>query len=337
MNNYKKSDKSFSSKSNNSSGRNSSTGSRNDERSDAPKSQGGSGSSSKFNSFSNSSSKIKTQYRTRKNSPIKTTPNAIVVKGGLSKTRTLEKSQKDILSNEPIRLNKVIAEAGLVSRRKADELISQGVVKVNGEVVNTLGYKVETDDFITVNGNPLPISEKKIYFLLNKPKDVIVTSHDENNRKTVMDLIKTNLRIFPVGRLDRNTTGALLLTNDGELSHRLLHPSYQIPRTYIVLLDKELSQTDAERISQGVELEDGKTGPAEIIIDPKRPNRIIFTLKEGKNHEVKRIFEHLNYRVRQLDRKIFAGISVQRLQRGEYRLLSKKEVGLLKKLVKLDY
>jgi 23S rRNA pseudouridine2605 synthase len=337
MNNYKKSDKSFGSNKPNSSGRNSSSRSRNDERGGAPKSQGRSGSSSKSGSFSNSFSNVQTKYRTRKNKTTELSPNSIVVKGSVSRTRLSEKPQRDLLSNEPMRLNKVIAEAGLVSRRKADELISAGVVKVNGEVIDILGYKVETDDFITVKGDPLPISEKKIYFLLNKPKDVIVTSHDENNRKTVMDLVKTNLRIFPVGRLDRNTTGALLLTNDGELSHRLLHPSYQIPRTYIVLLDKELSQTDAERISQGVVLEDGKTGPADIIIDPKKPNRIIFTLKEGKNHEVKRIFEHLNYYVRQLDRKIFAGISVQRLQRGDYRLLSKKEIGLLKKLVKLDY
>ncbi len=337
MNNYKKSDKNFGSSKPNSSGRNSSSRSRNDERGGAPKSQGRSGSSSKSDSFSNSSSNFQTKYRTRKNKPTELSPNSIVVKGGVGKTRLSEKPQKDLLNNDPVRLNKVIAEAGLVSRRKADELISSGVVKVNGKVVDTLGYKVETDDFITVKGDPLPSSEKKIYFLLNKPKDVIVTSHDENNRKTVMDLIKTDLRIFPVGRLDRNTTGALLLTNDGELSHRLLHPSYQIPRTYIVLLDREISQTDAEKISQGVELEDGKTGTAEIIIDPKKSNRVIFTLKEGKNHEVKRIFEHFNYRVKQLDRKIFAGLSVQRLQRGEYRLLSKKEVGLLKKLVKLDY
>lgn len=244
---------------------------------------------------------------------------------------------KKILSNEPTRLNKVLADSGVASRRKADELISQGAVKINGKVVTTLGIKVNADDFITVNGNPIPKVDKKIYFILNKPKDIIVSTEDEKDRKTVMDLIKTNFRIFPVGRLDRNTTGALILTNDGELAHRLLHPSYQIPRTYIALLDKELKQTDAELISKGVQLEDGMTSPCEVVIHPGNPRKVILTMYEGRNHEVKRIFMHLNYSVKQLDRKIFAGISVQRLERGEYRLLSKKEVNLLKKMVNIDF
>lgn len=255
--------------------------------------------------------------------------------------RHREKNQESqtnkILRNEPIRLNKVLADAGVASRRKADELIIQGAVKVNGQVVTTLGTKVQPNDFITVNGNPIPVVDKKVYFILNKPKDVIVSTEDEKNRKTVMDLIKTSYRIFPVGRLDRNTTGALLLTNDGELAHRLLHPSYQIPRTYVALLDKELKQTDAEQIAKGVPLEDGMTSPCEVVIHPKNPRKVIITLFEGRNHEVKRIFMHLNYNVKQLDRKVFAGISVQRLQRGEYRILSKKEVNLLKKMVNLDF
>lgn len=252
-----------------------------------------------------------------------------------------EKSQlshtNKILSNQPVRLNKMLADAGVASRRKADELISQGAVKVNGKVVTTLGTKVQPDDFITVNGNPIPKIDKKVYFVLNKPKDVIVSTEDEKDRTTVMDLIKTSYRIFPVGRLDRNTTGALLLTNDGELAHRLLHPSYQIPRTYVALLDKELKQTDAEQIANGVELEDGKTSPCDVVINPKNPRKVIITLFEGRNHEVKRIFSHFNYKVKQLDRKVFAGISVQRLERGKYRVLSKKEVNLLKKMVNLDF
>lgn len=248
-----------------------------------------------------------------------------------------ESHTKKILSNEPTRLNKVLADSGVASRRKADELIVQGAVKVNGKVVTILGTKVQADDFITVNGDPIPKIDKKIYFLLNKPKDIIVSTEDEKDRKTVMDLIKTNIRVFPVGRLDRNTTGALILTNDGELAHRLLHPSYQIPRTYIALLDKELKQTDADLISKGVPLEDGMTSPCEVVIHPSNPRRVILTMFEGRNHEVKRIFMHLNYNVRQLDRKVFAGISVQRLERGEYRLLSKKEVNLLKKMVNIDF
>lgn len=246
-----------------------------------------------------------------------------------------QQKEKDLLSNEPIRLNKVLAEAGVASRRKADELIAQGAVKVNGQVVTTLGYKVQPDDFITVNGNPIPKVERKIYFLLNKPKDVIVSTEDEKDRKTVLDLVKTNYRIFPVGRLDRNTTGALILTNDGELTHRLLHPSYQVPRTYVALLDRELNPQDAEKISQGVELEDGPTAPCEVVIHPQNRRKVIITLFEGRNHEVKRIFSHFKYKVKQLDRKVFAGISIQKLPRGEYRLLSKKEILHLKKLVKI--
>lgn len=248
-----------------------------------------------------------------------------------------ELPSKKILRNDPVRLNKVLADAGVASRRKADELILQGVVRVNGQVITTLGFKVQADDFITVHGDPIPKVDKKIYFLLNKPKDIIVSTEDERDRRTVMDLIKTNFRIFPVGRLDRNTTGALLLTNDGELSHRLLHPSYHIPRTYIALLDKELKSQDAEQISKGVELEDGMTSPCEVLIHPKNTRKVIITLFEGRNHEVKRIFMHFNYNVKQLDRKVFAGLSIQRLERGEYRLLSKKEVNLLKKMVNIDF
>lgn len=295
------------------------------------------GSHSKSTTLSSEkSSHFNKPFRREKDS-FKRKPNS----GDKSILKRREKNQesqtKKILSNEPIRLNKVLADSGVASRRKADELIVQGAVKVNGKVVTTLGTKVQADDFITVNGNPIPKIDKKIYFLLNKPKDIIVSTEDEKARKTVMDLIKTNIRIFPVGRLDRNTTGALILTNDGELAHRLLHPSYQIPRTYIALLDKELKQSDADMISKGVQLEDGVTSPCEVVIHPSNPKRVILTMFEGRNHEVKRIFMHLNYNVRQLDRKVFAGISVQRLERGEYRLLSKKEVNLLKKMVNIDF
>lgn len=237
--------------------------------------------------------------------------------------------------NEPIRLNKAIAESGLCSRRKADELIEEGKVKVNGKNIKELGTKVERNDFITVNGDPIPENVNTVYVLLNKPKDVITTTDDEKDRKTVVDLIKTQERIFPIGRLDRNTTGILLLSNDGELAHRLTHPSYTIVRVYNVLLDKKLNGDHAEKMSAGVELEDGKTGPAEILIHPGKANKITISLTEGKNREVRRLFEHFGYEVKQLDRKEFAGLNYRGVERGQYRHLNRKELIYLKKLVKL--
>jgi 23S rRNA pseudouridine2605 synthase len=241
------------------------------------------------------------------------------------------------LENAPKRLNKVIADSGLTSRRNADELIASGAVRVNGAVVTVLGTKVHSNDRITVKGDPIPENDKKVYYLLNKPKDIIVSVKDEMDRTTVLDIIRTHTRIFPVGRLDRNTTGVLLLTNDGDLAHRLLHPSFQIERTYSVLLDKELAHKDAEHIIKGVELEDGKTAPCSIFFDPRNNKRVVLTLKEGRNHEVKRIFMHFGYNVRQLDRKVFAGMDYQKVPRGDYRQLSKREVNFLKKLVGLEY
>lgn len=245
--------------------------------------------------------------------------------------------KKDITNNELIRLNKFIADSGLCSRRKADELILEGVVKVNGVVANTLGSKVSPGDKVTVRGNPLPEVIRKVYILFNKPKDVIISVKDERDRTTVMDIVKSSTRIFPVGRLDRNTTGALLLTNDGELAHRLLHPSFQVERTYNALLDKELLPKDAEKISQGVELEDGMSSPCKVYFDPRNRHKVILTLREGRNHEVKRLFMHFGYNVKQLDRKVFADLSVQNMERGEYRHLNRAEVQHLKKLVGIDY
>ncbi|MGB9702122.1 MAG: pseudouridine synthase [Candidatus Kapaibacteriota bacterium] len=244
---------------------------------------------------------------------------------------------KNLADNEAIRLNKYIADSGLCSRRKADELILEGVVKVNGVTANVLGSKVNPGDKVTVRGNPLPEVIRKVYILFNKPKDVIISVKDERDRTTVMDIVKSSVRIFPVGRLDRNTTGALLLTNDGELAHRLLHPSFQVERTYNALLDKELLPKDAEKISKGVELEDGMTSPCKIYYDPRNHHKVILTLKEGRNHEVKRLFMHFGYNVKQLDRKVFADLSVQNMERGEYRHLTRAEVQHLRKLVGLDY
>jgi 23S rRNA pseudouridine2605 synthase len=238
--------------------------------------------------------------------------------------------------NKGIRLNKFLADSGVCSRRKADDLILSGVVKVNSIVVKELGSKVTHADFITVNGDPVREFKQDIYILLNKPKNIITTTSDELGRKTVLDIVKKHTRIFPVGRLDRNTTGALLLTNDGELAYRLTHPSYEIERIYVAKLDKSLKLEHAKQISHGIELEDGNTGPAEIFVNPEDNSKVTLKLHEGKNREVRRIFEHLGYDVKQLARKYFANLSVTGLAFGDYRHLNKTELKELKKLVGLE-
>lgn len=244
------------------------------------------------------------------------------------------RKKKNIESeNELIRLNKFIADAGYCSRRKADELIAAGVVKVNGQVITELGAKVHPSDLVTIKGDPISIKHKNIYIVLNKPKNVITTTLDEKGRTTVLDLVKKQTRIFPIGRLDRNTTGVLLLTNDGELAHRLTHPSYEIPREYAVKLNKALKPADAKKIADGLEIDGEKMAPCNIFISQDDKTKVFITLVEGKNHEVKRIFEHLGYEVKQLDRKSFAGITYKGLEKGSYRHLTRKEVLYLKKLV----
>lgn len=237
--------------------------------------------------------------------------------------------------NEYIRLNKYIAESGLTSRRKADELIAAGVVKVNKEVVTELGTIIHLSDFVTVNGDPINVSHKYFYILLNKPKDCITSTNDEKGRQTVLDIVKTEERLFPVGRLDRNTTGVLLLTNDGELANRLTHPRFQIMRVYNAKLDKALRSDDAAKIAKGVEIEEGViTAPCEVIIHPEERTKVTLTLTEGKNHEVKRIFEAVGYEVKSLDRKYYHNLSTQGLVRGKYRYLNKNEINELLKLKK---
>jgi len=236
-------------------------------------------------------------------------------------------------TNKGIRINKYIAECGVCSRRSADEYIKEGLVKINKKVVTDLSTKVMPGDFITLKGDPISLEKHYIYILLNKPKDVITTSKDEKQRTTVLDIIKKQSRIYPVGRLDRNTTGALLLTNDGELAYRLTHPKYQVEKIYNALLDKSLKVDDARKIVDGIELDGEMSAPCEIFIHPDHKEKVTITLREGKNHEVKRLFEAVGYNVRQLDRKFFAGISVSGMDRGKYRNLKDKEIKDLKKLV----
>ncbi|MBX7203596.1 MAG: pseudouridine synthase, partial [Bacteroidia bacterium] len=232
-----------------------------------------------------------------------------------------------------IRLNKYIANAGICSRREADDLIKGGVIKVNGIIVTEMGYRVSAEDRIQYGDQTLS-KESKRYLLLNKPKDYITTSDDPEGRKTVMELVKNACkeRLYPVGRLDRATTGLLLMTNDGELAKRLTHPSHQIRKVYHVSLDKNLKAIDLKRIAEGITLEDGLAEVDEIswIGEGAAKNEVGIALHSGKNRIVRRIFEHLGYEVTKLDRTYFAGLTKKNLARGKFRFLTDKEINLLK-------
>lgn len=234
-------------------------------------------------------------------------------------------------SKEPIRLNRFIASAGICSRREADKLISAGKIKVNGEVVTTLGFKVNPKDKVSYENKDLK-PEKLSYVLLNKPKDFITTTDDPQNRKTVMDLVKnaSDERIFPVGRLDRPTTGLLLFTNDGDLAKKLSHPSSNIRKIYNITLDNPLVKNDLETILEGFELDDGPVKVDELAILSKDKREIGLEIHIGRNRIVRRLFEHFGYKVKKLDRVIYASLTKKDLPRGKWRLLSDKEVIRLK-------
>ena len=234
-----------------------------------------------------------------------------------------------------IRLNRYIANAGICSRREADKLISAGAVTVNGKVITELGTKVSPHDKVQYGEQSLK-REKLRYVLLNKPKGFITTTDDPQERKTVMSLIAKACkeRVYPVGRLDRNTTGLLLFTNDGELTRKLLHPRHGIKKVYHVVLDKAVTKKDMNEILEGVQLEDGmiKVDAVEYIGDGKDKKQLGIELHTGKNRVIRRIFEKLNYTVIRLDRVSFAGLTKKQLPRGEWRLLEEKEISFLKML-----
>ncbi len=236
-----------------------------------------------------------------------------------------------------VRLNKFIADAGICSRREADKLIANGEISVNGKVVKEMGFKVSPKDMVKYKGKPLSRQRFK-YFILNKPKDYITTASDPEGRKTVMDIMDKacSERIYPVGRLDRNTTGLLLFTNDGQLAKRLTHPSYNVQKTYMVELDKGVSDKDLELLLKGFELEDGytKVDKAEFGRNGNNKKVVLVTLHSGKNRIVRRMFEHLGYEVKKLDRTAFAGIKKDQVTRGKFRELTKKEIGFLKMVSK---
>jgi 23S rRNA pseudouridine2605 synthase len=230
-----------------------------------------------------------------------------------------------------IRLNKYISNAGVCSRRDADKMIADGMIKVNGKVVTEMGYKVNDSDIVSYGKRNLN-KERPVYVLLNKPKDFITTTDDPEERKTVMDLVGTACkeRIYPVGRLDRNTTGLLLLTNDGELAEKLTHPSNEVRKVYQVDLDKPLEKEDLEKITTGLQLEDGPVRVDDIAIIDGNASSLGIEIHEGRNRIVRRIFEHLGYQVVKLDRVMYAGLDKKDLPRGKWRYLSEKEVIRLK-------
>ena len=232
-----------------------------------------------------------------------------------------------------MRLNKYVAHSGICSRRQAAEYVKEGLVSVNGEVVREPGYQVEKGDEIRYKGKLIKPEENFVYLLMNKPKNVITTVSDDRGRKTVMNLLKGKIeeRIFPVGRLDRDTTGLLLLTNDGDLAKKLTHPSHNVKKVYHVVLDKPVTEQDLTKIYQGLELEDGKAlvdGVAHVQGKPK--SEVGIEIHIGRNRIVRRIFEHLGYQVVRLDRVYMGGLTKKDLPRGRWRHLTQQEVIMLK-------
>ena len=246
--------------------------------------------------------------------------------------KRIEYKEENFDPTEPLRLNKFLANAGVCSRREADEFIQAGVVTVNGEVVTELGTKILRTDEVKFHDAPVSL-EKKVYVLLNKPKDYVTTSDDPQQRKTVMDLVKDVCpeRIYPVGRLDRNTTGVLLLTNDGDLSSKLTHPKFLKKKVYHVHLDKNITAHDLDQIREGITLEDGEIkADAVEYADERDKAQVGIEIHSGKNRIVRRIFESLGYRVTKLDRVQFAGLTKKNLRRGDWRFLTEKEVDMLR-------
>lgn len=273
----------------------------------------------------------------KENTPRKHSYNRPQEEGDKAKSfilkRKLEKINKQA-EKDTIRLNKYIANSGICSRREADELISQGLVEVNGKIVTEMGYQVQKTDRVVFDGQGIT-PEKPVYVLLNKPKGYISTTKDEKARKTVMDLVAnaSPYRLFPVGRLDRQTTGLILLTNDGHLTKKLTHPSFGVKKIYHVTLDRKLSIEDLHQIAEGIRLEEGIAEVDSIsYIEGKPKNEVGIEIHIGWNRVVRRIFKKMGYEVEALDRVIFAGLTKKNIKRGHWRILTDMEVNNLKML-----
>lgn len=237
------------------------------------------------------------------------------------------------------RIQKVIAQAGYCSRRKAEELIKKGLVSVNGNIIYEMGYKVNNNDYIEVEGNAITNKEDKVYYLLNKPRGVITSANDDKNRTTVVDLIGETRRIYPVGRLDYDTTGLIILTNDGQLANLLMHPKNNIDKVYIAKIEGIITKNDIQKLEKGIIINGFKTAKSKVKVKnvDKRNNTSIveIIIHEGKNHQVKNMFKALNYNVLKLKRERIAFLTLDGLNSGEYRMLSTKEVKKLYSMVKV--
>ncbi len=251
-----------------------------------------------------------------------------------NRSRRISRLKDKKVSDGSVRLNKYIANSGVCSRREADVLISSGAIKINGKIVTELGTKVMPGDAV-VYGKQRLKNEKKVYVLLNKPKDYITTNEDPQNRKTVLHLLGNAFteRIYPVGRLDRNTTGLLLLTNDGELAKKLSHPSHKIKKLYHVHLNKKITKTDLGHIAEGITIGGDKIIPDSLeVVSKEKQNELGIEIHSGQNRIVRRIFEQLGYKVSKLDRVMYAGLTKKDLPRGKWRKLTEKEVNYLSML-----
>jgi len=238
---------------------------------------------------------------------------------------------------ERIRINRYLSMCGLASRRKAEELVTKGKVRVNGEIISDLGTKIDPQhDKVFVEGKQVVQLDERIYLVMNKPKDTITTLSDERGRRTVMSLLDTKRRVFPIGRLDRNTTGVLLFTNDGEFANRLMHPRYEIPKSYRVECDRPVALEDISQLRKGIRLEDGAAS-AEVYVFPSGKGQVLgISIHEGRNRQVHRMFQKLRYEVVKLDRVAYGPIRTEGLARGAWRNLTRSEIRELRRLSGID-
>jgi 23S rRNA pseudouridine2605 synthase len=237
-----------------------------------------------------------------------------------------------------VRINRFLGMCGVASRRKAEDLVREGKVSVNGRVVTDLATRINPErDKVFVNGKQIARVHDYVYLVMNKPRDTITTLHDERGRTTVLSLLRTRDRVFPVGRLDRNTTGVLLFTNDGEFAHRLMHPRYEIPKSYRVTCDKPVSHEHLRQLRKGVMLDDGQTAPAEVVVAPRSKGKELgVIIREGRNRQVHRMFETLGYEVRKLDRVAYGPITKEGIARGGTRKLTHRELKHLRQIAGID-